>query len=230
MYNYNDIVIVKRENNGPTFTYQYKEDIFKSEETEVQKRLKKVFRYLSMFDLSRSEMFFSRKVVLVEGDTEKFIIPFWATKFAESYKDFDFYSKNICVIECGGKTNIHVFMRVLTAFKIPFIVIHDVDPISFPIDKPSKTDKENSELRIFRENEFIENALNPEFGKIIRVNPELESIIGVSSNQVSKEGKVGAAFFKYDSLNISDYPDSVKTIIDLCINWNIESPIIELSL
>ena len=230
MYNYNDIVIVKRENNGPTFTYQYKEDIFKSEEKEVQKRLKKVFRYLSMFDLSRSEMFFSRKVILVEGDTEKFIIPFWATKLAESDEKYDFSSKNICVIECGGKTNIHVFMRVLTAFKIPFIVIHDVDPISFPIDKPDKTDKEKNELRMFRENEFIEKTLDSEFGKIIRINPELEPIIGVSSNQVSREGKVGAAFFKYDTMDLSDYPVSVKSIVDLCINWNIESPIFELSL
>ncbi len=228
MFNYKDIVIVKRENNGPTYSYQYKTDIFETEDKEEQKRLRKVFRYLSMFDLSRSEMFFSKKVILVEGDTEKFIIPYWASQYANSNDKYDLSSKNICVIECSGKTNLHVFMRVLTAFKIPFIVIHDIDPINFPIEKPNKTDKEKTELRMFRENEFIEKTLNQDFGRIIKINPELEKAINISKNQADREGKVGAAYFKYESMPLEDYPDTAKRIIDLCIDWTEKENIIEI--
>lgn len=229
MFNYKDIVIVKREDNGPTFTFQNKRDIFESEDKESQKRLKKVFRHLSMFDLSRSEMFFSKKVILVEGDTEKFMIPFWASRFAENENQYDFSANNVCVIECGGKTNIHVFMRILSAFKIPYVVIHDVDPLEFPVDKPDKTDKEKTELRIFRENEFIERTIDSNFGKIIRINPELENVIDVSKSQADKEGKVGAAYLKFETMDIHAYPDAIKNIIDLCIAWDTNQPVTEIS-
>ena len=97
---------------------------------------------------------------------------------------------NICVVECGGKTNIHIFMRVLNKFRIPYIVIHDIDPLSFPNDKPDKTDKEKQKLRMFRENQFIENTLDNSIGKIIRINPELEDIIGVSKSKLIKKARL----------------------------------------
>ena len=229
MFNYQDIVIVKRENNGPTYSYQNRTDIFETEDREEKKRLRKVFRYLSMFDISRSEMFFSKKVILVEGDTEKFIIPYWASQYAKSNSKYDLSAENICVIECGGKTNLHIFMRVLTAFKIPFIVIHDIDPVDFPIDKSNKTDKEKTKLRIFRENEFIEKTLNQDFGRIIKINPDLEKVINISKNQADREGKVGAAYFKYESMPLEDYPKAAKRIIDLCVDWTEKENIIEIN-
>ena len=218
MFNYQNIIIVKRNANGPTTAIQHKGDIFETDDAESRKRLKKVFRYLSLFDLSRSEVFFSKKAVLVEGDTEKFMIPFWASKYTESDSKYDFQANNICVIDCGGKTNIHIFMRVLNRFKIPYVVIHDIDPLSFPEDKANKTDKEKSELRMFKENEFIINTLNNTLGKIIKINPELEKVIGVSNSQVENEGKVGAAFLKYEPLALTEYPPNVKKILDIILD------------
>lgn len=222
MFDYKNIVIVKRENNGPTSSFQYKGDIFEAEDAESKRRLRKVFRYLSLFDLSRSELFFGKKVVLVEGDTEKFIIPFWASRMAKVDKKYDFSATNTSVVECGGKSNIHIFMRVFNKFRIPYIVIHDIDPIDFPMDKPDKTDKEKQELRMFRENEFIKKALDPGVGKIVQINPELEDVIGVSRSQADKEGKVGAAYFKYENMEIETYPCEVKQILDLISAWEIE--------
>ena len=218
MFNYQNIIIVKRNANGPTTAIQHKGDIFETDDAESRKRLKKVFRYLSLFDLSRSEVFFSKKAVLVEGDTEKFMIPFWASKYTESDSKYDFQANNICVIDCGGKTNIHIFIRVLNRFKIPYVVIHDIDPLSFPEDKANKTDKEKSELRMFKENEFIKNTLDNTLGKIIKINPELEKVIGVSNSQVENEGKVGAAFLKYEPLALADYPPNVKNILDIILD------------
>lgn len=217
MFNYQEIVIVKRISNGPTTAVQFKGDIFETDDPENKKRLRKVFRYLSLFDLSRSELFFSRKAVLVEGDTEKFIIPFWASRYTESNIKYDFQNKNICVIDCGGKTNIIIFMRVLNKFQIPYIVIHDEDPITFEENKPNKTDKEKAELRTFKENGFIENNLDKTLGKIIKIKPELENVIEVSNSQVEKEGKVGAAYIKYETLKLNEYPENVKKMLDVII-------------
>ena len=228
MFDYKDLVIVKRENNGPTSTFQYTGDIFESEDQESRRRLRKVFRYLSLFDLSRSELFFSKKVVLVEGDTEKFILPFWASNLATQDKKYDLTAQNICVVECGGKTNLHVFMRVLNRFRIPYIVIHDIDPIDFQEDKPDKSDREKTKLRMFKENDFIENTLDIEIGKIIKIMPELEGIIDVSNNQAEREGKVGAAYLKYETLDTADYAEEVIQLIDLICGWDKEENILEI--
>lgn len=229
MYHYQNIIIVNRDNSGPTNIFQVTEDIFKTEDGKSRKRLKKIFRYLSLFDLSRNEMFFSKKVVLVEGDTEKFILPFWALKLVQKDKKYDFSSNNICVIECGGKTNIHIFMRVLNKFKIPYVVIHDIDPIDFSEDKENKTDKEEASLRMFKENDFIGRTLDTKCGRIIKIKPELETVIGISKNQAEKQGKIGAAFFKYDEIDVNDYPDEIIKILDLIINWQEENNIIVIS-
>ena len=229
MFDYQNIIVVNRDNSGTTNVFQVTEEIFKTEDEESRKRLKKTFRYLSLFDLSRSEMFFSKKVVLVEGDTENFIVPFWASRLAQKDKRYDFSSNNICVIECGGKTNIHIFMRVLNKFKIPYVVIHDIDPIDFPEDKEGKTDQEKAKLRMFKENEFIEKTLDPDYGHIIKIKPELERVIGISKSQAEKHSKIGAAFFKYDEMDIDNYPSEVIKILDLIINWQEKINIIEIN-
>lgn len=229
MHNYNNIVIVKRDNNGPTGACQYVGDIFEAEEDDSKKRLRKVFRCLSLFDLSRSEMFFAKKVIIVEGDTEKFIIPFCASELAGLDKKYDLTANNICVVESGGKNNIHIFMRVLNKFEIPYVVLHDVDPISFPEDKPGKTDKETAELNIFKENDFIRAALAEDIGKIIKVNPEFENISGVSKSQAERQGKVQAAYNKYEGMDIKDYPPALKKMLDLVVIWEGDHPVIELA-
>ncbi len=227
MHNYQNIAIVNRENNGPTELCQYRGDIFDTEDPESQKRLRKVFRCMSLFDLSRSEMFFAKKVILVEGDTEKFIIPFCSSELIALDKKYDLSAKNICVVECGGKNNIHIFMRVLNRFKIPYVVLHDVDPIDFPEDKSNKTDKEKQELSTFKENGFIRAALDESVGRIITVNPEFENITGVSKSQTDKHGKVQAAYNKYDGLDVSNYPVKLINVLDLLIEWDKPNPVFE---
>jgi len=229
MFSYRNMVLVNRDGSNPTNICQFTGDIFEGEDGESKRRLEKVFRYLSFFDLSRSEMFFSRKVILVEGNTEKFIIPFWAIKHAEKDKRYDFPSNNICVVDCGGKTNIHIFMRVLNNFKIPYIVIHDIDPLRFPEDKEGKTDKEESQLRMFKENEFIEHSLDDTYGRIIQINPVLENIIGILRSQADKHGKIGAAYNEYEDKPLDNYPEGVQTILNLIAEWDRRDRVVKIT-
>jgi hypothetical protein len=80
------------------------------------------FRVVSEFDAERSELFLARAVILVEGRTEKLVLP---TIFAALDHDAD--RAQVSIVECGGKSNIPVFARICKACRIPFVVVHDRD-------------------------------------------------------------------------------------------------------
>ena len=77
---------------------------------------------MTEFDAARSELFLARAVVLVEGLTEKLVLP-----FVFSALGYDVDREAVSVIECGGKPNIPLFARICTATGIPFVVVHDSD-------------------------------------------------------------------------------------------------------
>jgi predicted ATPase len=80
------------------------------------------FRIVSEFDAERSEVFLARAAILVEGRTEKLVLP---SIFAALGHDAD--RAQISIVECGGKSNIPVFARICKACRIPFVVVHDRD-------------------------------------------------------------------------------------------------------
>ena len=80
------------------------------------------FRVMTEFDAARSELFLARAAVLVEGLTEKLVLPF---VFSALGSDVD--REAISIIECGGKPNIPLFARICEAIGIPFVVVHDSD-------------------------------------------------------------------------------------------------------
>jgi hypothetical protein len=77
---------------------------------------------MTEFDAARSELFLARAVVLVEGLTEKLVLP-----FVFSALGYDVDREAISIIECGGKPNIPLFARICRAAGIPFVVVHDSD-------------------------------------------------------------------------------------------------------
>jgi predicted ATPase len=80
------------------------------------------FRVMTEFDAARSELFLAHAVVLVEGLTEKLVLPF---VFSALGHDVD--QEAISIVECGGKPNIPLFARICRATGIPFVVVHDSD-------------------------------------------------------------------------------------------------------
>ncbi len=73
-------------------------------------------------DVNRAEMLFSRGVILVEGDAERFLVPV----FAQSL-DYDLDNLGISVCSVSG-TNFKPYVKFLTGLSIPFSVITDWDP------------------------------------------------------------------------------------------------------
>jgi putative ATP-dependent endonuclease of the OLD family len=78
-------------------------------------------RYL---DVTRAEMLFSRGVILVEGDAEKFLVPFFAEQLGI---DLDEYGITVCSV---SGTNFQPYAKFLGGMGIPFAVITDWDEIS----------------------------------------------------------------------------------------------------
>lgn len=83
---------------------------------------KTMFRAISTFDPGKSELFFAQKVILVEGASEKVAIGQITAK-----KGVNLDSLGISVVECEGKPGIPLFMEILNAFNIPYVVFHDTD-------------------------------------------------------------------------------------------------------
>lgn len=111
-------IAVKKDVPTGTKIIQYKGEIFPKEEE------KKHFKLLTEFDPERSELFFGKKVVLVEGDTEKVVLPIIAQKIDEKYH---FYDYGITIVECGSKESLPFYIKVLNSFRIPYVVIYDKD-------------------------------------------------------------------------------------------------------
>jgi predicted ATP-dependent endonuclease of OLD family len=80
------------------------------------------FRALSEFDSDRAELFLARCALLVEGRTEKLTFPLVFDALG-----IDPDQEGILVLECGGKGNIPLFVRICNACEIPYVVVHDRD-------------------------------------------------------------------------------------------------------
>jgi len=73
---------------------------------------------------SNLELFFSEKVVLVEGQSDKTVIQ----PLAKSVNaEFEFDKKNIGIVDVGSKSNLDVFIDLLNSYHIPWTAILDKD-------------------------------------------------------------------------------------------------------
>lgn len=80
------------------------------------------FRAVSELDAERAELLLASAVLLVEGRTEKLSFPFIFRALG-----YDADREAISIIDCGGKPNIPLFIRICHAAKVPCVAIHDRD-------------------------------------------------------------------------------------------------------
>lgn len=147
---------------------------------------KTALRVLSEFDTQRNEMFFARRVLLVEGDTEKVSMPFIFKALKVDANRF-----GISVIECGGKASIPLFAKVARAFGIPFVVLCDTDG--------------GGSSKASHEVEAVCEAAN-----LFYLNPDFETACGISK---TGRNKLVDAHEKFKDASASDINDTVKAAI-----------------
>ncbi|WP_319550551.1 AAA family ATPase [Desulfogranum marinum] len=111
---YKSICIVRKDfPTTGTIVCQCTDDIFSGDS-------KKDFNLSYWVNPDRSELFFAQKVILVEGATEKTVIPFLAQKI-------ECFKHEYSVIDCGSKNNIPAYCGLLNKFSIPYVAVYDID-------------------------------------------------------------------------------------------------------
>lgn len=79
-------------------------------------------RYSHVYTSTRSEGFFAKKVILVEGQTELYCLPVYAIALG-----YDFDILGVIVVECGTKDQIDRLYRIFNELRIPAYVLFDFD-------------------------------------------------------------------------------------------------------
>lgn len=114
------------------------------------------FKFLTQYlTLYSAELFFAEKVIFIEGETEKLLLPLFIRQFDKENSDDNLKlplgSQNITIIEVG--TNAKAFSHFLTFFDIKTLIITDIDTVKLNEekkeeacavnDKPENTSNEN---------------------------------------------------------------------------------------
>lgn len=130
---FNEIVIVSKNNNGTHI---------KKSTLQTSDALKNKFR--KELDPERNEMFFARKLLIVEGDTEKMAFPEFAKRMG-----IDFDGVGSTIIEVGGKRNLIDFVELAISFQIPVGLVYDTDSSDFKKDEKDEETKYNELLNSY---------------------------------------------------------------------------------
>ena len=132
------------------------------------------FRVMCEFDAERAELFFSRGAILVEGMTEKIALPF---VFHALGHDAD--REQISIIECGGKSNLPLFVEICRRARVPYVVVHDSDV------RPDREPVE-SEVRL---NALIRRRAGAR--RTIVLEPDFEGVTGFRGRANSQSERGG---------------------------------------
>jgi predicted ATP-dependent endonuclease of OLD family len=85
----------------------------------------KVFKGLSRFNASVNELFFAKKVLVVEGSEDLIAVTSTLVKSRTIKNRTE--EINWTILVAGGKESIPFFQRVMNAFDITYSVLHDTD-------------------------------------------------------------------------------------------------------
>jgi putative ATP-dependent endonuclease of the OLD family len=124
------------------------------------------FRALSEIDAERGEMFLASAVLLVEGRTEKLTFP-----FVFGALGYDLDREAVTVLDCGGKPNMRLFIRICHAAGVPCVAVHDRD--APPGRRPSQAQRAI--------NEEIAKLAGP--GRTVVLAPDFEAIAGLRGHR-----------------------------------------------
>jgi CRISPR-associated exonuclease Cas4 len=196
-------VVTKPSAETGTQMRQCTRDLFEGQEEVERKRR---FHMAYWVNPDRGELFFARKVVLAEGETEKVLFPFLAKKIG-------CFDSNVSIIDCGSKFNLPLYMAILNAFRIPYCVVHDEDPLPDPIPRDWPPEKMASKQRLFQANQEIAGLVGLDLGSVEILSPDFEGVSGISHTQAEKKGKAVAALDHFDPMTVEQLPARLNEVI-----------------
>ena len=97
-------------------------------------------RFAHICDETKNEGFFANKIVLIEGDTEKYALPIYF-----NHAGFDVDNERVAIISAGSVDNISYLYAIFNEFHVPCFVIFDGDKPKIDFEELKK--KENEKKR-----------------------------------------------------------------------------------
>lgn len=196
-------IISKRDCRIGSTMRQCREELFTGDDAHDRKQR---FQIAAWVNPDRGELFFAKKVVLVEGDTEAVILPFLADRLG-------CIDSEISVINCGSKFNLPLYFNLLKAFQIPYIVLHDEDPLPDPLPGEWNEDKIREKRRTFELNVTIGRLTEGPLGAIHVFSPDFERCSGISATAGERKGKPLAALDHFKAIDAEQIPVRVREIV-----------------
>ena len=153
-------------------------------------------RILETHGRNLEEIFFAKRGLVVEGDTEEGFFPEASKKIQENDENYSFDYNSVSVINGQGET-IWFFLRLLKGFNIPFVVLVDKDKLrdknSF-LEKLVKINLIEKELEEFKKSneKNLRKALK---AQNIFVLPPFEKMISENSNENTLNKVINAIKF-----------------------------------
>lgn len=174
-----DIVLLRKDLDRGTYLLE-KDAAFNAENAEKQK-----YKIYTHFNTERNEIFFARKTLLVEGDSDKILF----STLCENKWGVNLDEKGISIIECGGKGGVVYFLGVcrLIGFNDYFAVW----------DKDKSLDNTN----------LLDEAKSNSKG--LELNPNLESVLKLPDGDNAEKVKNA---YEWAMNNDSKIPESFEAI------------------
>lgn len=167
---------------------------------------RQTLRLLSEFNADRNELFFARAVMLVEGVTEKIALPL---AFRAMGKDLN--RMGVSIVEVGGKTKFPLFVRVLNALRIPYVVLadHDIRTIHEEWgDERKKREKQRNEKHTSWNKDIEAVCVS---GSLFWLRPDFEGELKLPREE---SDKLDQAVGRFQSASTSEIPDCLKKPMD----------------
>lgn len=162
---YKSIYIVTKENESiGSKIRQCVDDLFEGDD-------KKDFNLSYWINPERGELFFAKKVILLEGATDKTVIPVIA-------KNLGVFRYDYTLIDCGSKDNIPLYLRLLNKFSIPYKAVYDKDHQQHKLPDAIASADRSSEL--------IEAEVISALGATIVFENDIEEELGLQQGGKNK--------------------------------------------
>lgn len=168
---------------------------------------KEEIKTLLLFDPKVKEIFFSDKIVLLEGPSEEIISHILI-------QEGKLNITNVSIIKARSKYNIPRFLKVFNSLGIPYSVLIDEDPYFLPHYTKTNPSKIKEKRKAYKKTIEIADKVDESLGKIIVISPDFDEFLGVSRNQIDKLGKPTAIYNKFRELEENN-DDIIKKIDNL---------------
>ncbi|MFA5148150.1 MAG: AAA family ATPase [Candidatus Omnitrophota bacterium] len=185
----------------------------KLSESDVVKEAERIakldhLRYLLWIDPTRANAFLSKKVILVEGPTEKALFAFLFNNPKGAFYD-ESKTAQITIVDTVGKYHYYKFSNLLNKFGVKVWCIYDGDKDGCKHGISHKLLNKNIES--LKTNGIIQNCL--------RLDPNLEEFLGIAKDDNSPDIEFYVRLEEnidscIDSENCKKIVDFVKSIID----------------